>query len=122
MSSSPIEPRTLTDLETGVITTLLSSGTTVASQYLAQVPYTQVVATWGIGSPSVDLTVRPGAVQVSGAPNGIFANAAVTDHNGSPIGEVILWVEYGWLGGIEYAWYTDERPLALPQPSRIELM
>ncbi|WP_405178673.1 hypothetical protein OG225_32310 [Nocardia sp. NBC_01377] len=45
----------------------------------------------------------------------------MTDHNGSPIGEVILWVENGWLSGIEYAWYTDERPLALPQPSRIEL-
>ncbi|MGY1900825.1 hypothetical protein [Nocardia gipuzkoensis] len=126
MSSTPIPPRALTGLETSVITKLLSSNAPGASEYLAQVPYTQVVATWGIGSPSVDLSVRPGAVQASGSSDGIFdgifANGAVTDRNGSPIGEVILWVENGWLSGIEYAWYTDERPHTLPEPGQIELL
>ncbi|MGY2033379.1 hypothetical protein [Nocardia abscessus] len=122
MSSTPIPPRALTDLETSVVNKLLSSGAPDASEYLAQVPYAQVVATWGIGSPSVDLSVRPGAVQASGSPDGIFASGAVTDRSGSPIGEVILWVENGWLSGIEYAWYTDERPHALPEPGQIELL
>ncbi|WP_406276609.1 hypothetical protein OH799_06105 [Nocardia sp. NBC_00881] len=122
MSSTPIPPRALTDLETSVVTKLLSSNAPGASEYLAQVPYSQVVATWGVGSPSVDLAVRPGAVQASGSPNGIFASGAVTDRNGSPIGEVILWVENGWLSGIEYAWHTDERPHALPEPGQIELL
>ncbi|WP_201298156.1 hypothetical protein [Nocardia sp. CY41] len=120
MSSTPIQPRALTDLETGVVTKLLSSG--VASEYLRQVPYSQVVATWGLGSPSVDLAVRPGAAQASGSPDGIFASGAVTDRNGSPIGEVMVWVENGWLSGIEYAWYTDERPRALPEPDQIEVL
>ncbi|MBF6167265.1 hypothetical protein IU486_21280 [Streptomyces gardneri] len=122
MSSTPIQPRMLTDLETSVVTKLLSSGVPGASEYLAQVPYSQVVATWGTGSPSVDLAVRPGAVQVSGSPEGILASGAVNDHNGSPIGEVILWVENGWLSGIEYAWYTDKRPHALPEHDQIELL
>ncbi|MFE7741706.1 hypothetical protein [Nocardia sp. NPDC057455] len=122
MSSTPIQPRMLTDLETSVVTKLLSSGGACAAEYLAQVPYSQVVATWGIGSPSVDLAVRPGAVHASGSPDGIFASGTVTDRNGSPIGEVILWVENGWLSGIEYAWFTDERPRALPEPGRIELL
>ncbi|WP_280243637.1 hypothetical protein [Nocardia abscessus] len=122
MSSTPIPPRTLTDLETSVVTKLLSSNAPGATEYLTQVPYSQVVATWGIGSPSVDLAVRPGAVQASGPPDGIFASGAVTDRNGSPTGEVIVWVENGWLSGIEYAWYTDERPHALPEPGRIELL
>ncbi|MET9027085.1 hypothetical protein ABZW96_15950 [Nocardia sp. NPDC004168] len=120
--STPIPPRTLTDLETSVAMKLLSSGDPCASEYRAQVPYSQVVATWGIGSPSIDLAVRAGAVRASGSPDGIFASGGVTDRNGSPIGEVILWVEDGWLSGIEYAWYTDERPLALPEPGRIELL
>ncbi|MGQ4599980.1 hypothetical protein [Nocardia sp. R6R-6] len=120
MSSTPIQPRTLTDLEASVISKLLSSGAASAPDLLAQVPYSQVVATWGVGSPSVDLTVRPGAVQASGSSDGIFASGAVTDHNGAPIGEVILWVENGWLSGIEYAWYTNERPHALPEPGQIE--
>ncbi|WP_063049766.1 hypothetical protein [Nocardia arthritidis] len=122
MSSTPIPPRALTDLETRVVTKLLSSGAPAASKYLAQMLYAQVVATWGVGSPSVDLAVRPGAMQASGSPDEIFASGAVTDRNGAPIGEVMLWVENGWLSGIEYAWYTNERPHALPEPDQIELL
>ncbi|MEU1545534.1 hypothetical protein [Nocardia sp. NPDC005745] len=122
MSSTPIPPRALTDLEISVVTKLLSSNVPGASEYLAQLPYSQVLATWGIGSPSVDLMVQPGPVQASGQLDGIFASGAVTDRTGSPIGEVILWTENGWLSGIGYAWYTDEPPRALPEPGRIELL
>ncbi|WP_063821659.1 hypothetical protein [Nocardia pneumoniae] len=70
-------------LATSVVTKLLSSNAPGASEYLAQVPYAQVVATWGVGSPSVDLAVRPGAVQASGSTDGIFASErspTATDH------------------------------------------
>ncbi|WP_228001764.1 hypothetical protein [Nocardia australiensis] len=122
MSTTPIQPRPLTDLESDVVTTLLPTGRAGADEFRTQVPYSQVVATWGVGSPSVDLVVRPGATQAAGSADGIFANGAVTDRNGSPVGEVILWVENGWLSGIEYAWYTDERPRALPEPAQIEVL
>jgi hypothetical protein len=58
----------------------------------------------------------------SGSTDGIFASGAVTDRNGAPIGEIILWVEHGRLSGIEYAWYTDVRPQMLPEPAQIEVL
>ncbi|MFC9435670.1 hypothetical protein [Nocardia sp. NPDC057030] len=120
--TTPIEPRALTALETSVVTKLLSaSGKAGARDYLAQLPFTQVIATWGEGSPSVDLRVGPGVEASPDATDGIFIDGGVTDRNGAPIGEVILWVEDGRLGGIEYTWYTDERPKSLPDPSRIEI-
>lgn len=120
--TTPIEPRALTALETSVVTKLLSaSGKAGARDYLAQLPFTQVIATWGEGSPSVDLVVAPGVEVSPDATNGIFIDGGVTDGNGAPIGEVILWVEDGRLGGIEYTWYTDERPKTLPDPSQIEI-
>lgn len=122
MSATPIQPRALTELESGVITELLSSGAAGAGEFLSQIPFAQVVATWGVGSPSVDLAVLPGAEPASGSTDGIFASGAVTDRNGAPVGEVILWVENGRLSGIEYAWYTDERPRALPEPAQIEVL
>ncbi|MEU0502706.1 hypothetical protein [Nocardia sp. NPDC005998] len=122
MSTTPIQPRALTELESGVVTKLLSSGAAGAGEFLSQIPFVQVVATWGVGSPSVDLSVLPSAVPASGSTDGIFASGAVTDRNGAPVGEAILWVENGRLSGIEYAWYTDERPRALPEPARIEVL
>ncbi|WP_433678060.1 hypothetical protein [Nocardia sp. CA-119907] len=122
MSATPIQPRALTELESGVVTKLLSSGATGAGEFLSQIPFAQVVATLGVGSPSVDLAVLPGALSASGSTGGIFASGAVTDRNGAPVGEVILWVENGRLNGIEYAWYTEERPRALPEPARIEVL
>ncbi|MBF6088101.1 hypothetical protein IU438_11330 [Nocardia cyriacigeorgica] len=98
---------------------MLSTRAPGSSEYLAQVPYARVVATWGVGSPSVDVAVEPGAAPASVSMEGILASGAVSDRNGTPIGEVILWVEGGRLSGIEYAWYTEKRPHSLPDPSLI---
>ncbi|MDO3648744.1 hypothetical protein [Nocardia mangyaensis] len=122
MSSTPIEPRPLTDLESDVVTKLLSAGGVGAAELLMQIPCTQVVATWGIGSPSVDLMVQWGVAAAAGPIDGIFANGAVTDLSGSSVGELTLWVENGWLSGVEYAWYTDERPRTLPDPEQIVVL
>ncbi|MBF6181957.1 hypothetical protein [Nocardia otitidiscaviarum] len=122
MSVTPIQPRALTDLECGVIAKLLATGRSGAQDYLRQIPDAQVVATWGIGSPSVDVVVPADVVAASDSTDGIFASGAVTDSAGAPIGEVTLWVEHGRLSGIEYAWYTDERPPTLPEPSQIEVL
>lgn len=121
MGSTPIRPRSLTDLEAGVIAKLLSAGRAGSAEYLAQIPFSRVVSTWGAGSPSVDVEVRSGVDPAAGSANGIFAEGGVTDRAGTSVGEVILWVEGGWLSGIEYAWYTDERPRSLPDPARIEV-
>jgi hypothetical protein len=57
-----------------------------------------------------------------GRADGIIAEGTVSDQDGTPVGELILWVEDGWLSGIEYAWYTDERPAALPDPDRVQVV
>ncbi|MEV5837238.1 hypothetical protein [Nocardia sp. NPDC052112] len=75
MSATPIQPRALTELESGVVTKLLSSGAASVGEFLSQIPFVQVVATWGVGSPSVDLAVLPGAVSASGSTDGICASA-----------------------------------------------
>lgn len=66
MSGVPFRPRPLTDLESAVVTTLLSAGGMGADELHAQIPYSEVVATWGMGSASVDLVVRSGARRPSG--------------------------------------------------------
>ncbi|MEV6554253.1 hypothetical protein AB0M22_00940 [Nocardia sp. NPDC051756] len=69
----------------------------------------------------MDAVVPADLATASGSPDRIFASGGVTDRDGTPIGEVILWVEHGRLAGIEYAWYTDARPLTLPEPEQIEV-
>ncbi|WP_245650624.1 hypothetical protein [Nocardia harenae] len=113
--SQSIHPRALTRREADVIAALLATG--ADASYAAQIPHARVVATWGPGSPSVDLTVLPGAT--AGPASGIVAEAAVTDGDGAPIGELILWARDGLLSALEYAWYTDERPRCLPDLSWI---
>ncbi|GEM31919.1 hypothetical protein NN3_29260 [Nocardia neocaledoniensis NBRC 108232] len=121
MAGTPIEPRPLTGLESAVVGKLLAEGGVEAGEYLCQVSQAQVVATWGEGSPSVDLIVQPGPARAVSRTEGIIAEGTVSDQHGSPVGELIVWVEDGWLSGIEYAWYTDERPAALPDPDRVEV-
>lgn len=36
---------------------------------------------------------------------------------GEPVGELLTWVSDGYLSGLEYAWWTDEPPTALPDPA-----
>ncbi|MFC9964573.1 hypothetical protein [Nocardia ignorata] len=122
MNTTSDQPRPLTALESEVVTKLLSVGGVDAEELRAQIPHSHVVATWGVGSPSVDLAVDPKSARPASAADGIYANAAVTDHNGSPVGEIILWIDNGWLSSIEYAWYTDERPRILPEPTQIEVL
>jgi hypothetical protein len=122
MGSTPIQPRPLTSLEAAVIAKLLSAGCPDSTEYSRQVPFSQVVSTWGFGSPSVDIKVRPGAPAAGDVRDGIFANGAVADTAGSPVGEIILWVAGGWLSGIEYAWYSATRPTLLPEPDQIDLL
>ncbi|SFQ52983.1 hypothetical protein [Amycolatopsis rubida] len=65
---------------------------------LAQADRAEVVAAWAPGSVSVDLTV-PDAVP-DGELNGVFPRRAwVAD-----VGEILAWVSWGALSGLEYAW------------------
>ncbi len=49
----------------------------------------------------------------------IPATGAVKDSSGELVGELLLWVSDGSLSALEYSWYTDEAPTALPDPGDV---
>lgn len=62
----------------------------------------------------------PGAVAPAATPDGpIGIRAIVESPEGEVLGELIIWVQRGFLSGLEYAWYSDDPPDALPDPTRI---
>lgn len=38
-----------------------------------------------------------------------------------PLGDIMVWVENGYLASLEYAWVTEDRPSDLPLPGSLEL-
>jgi len=90
-------------------------------QSVAQDLYAQsAVATVAAGLPTmVELTVPP-SCEPARVPNGpLPVRAVAVDAQGSPMGEVLVWVSDGYLSTIEYAWYTDEAPTELPRASQL---
>ncbi|MEV6431406.1 hypothetical protein [Nocardia sp. NPDC051463] len=88
-----------------------------AAQFRTQIPFAQVVATWGEDAPSVDLEVASGSEQAGLIGGELPVRGEARDERGSFIGEVTLWATDGFLSAIEYCWVTEERPSSLPDPS-----
>ncbi|WP_157186178.1 hypothetical protein [Nocardia jiangxiensis] len=101
---------------------LLSADFPGAQQLREQVPHAEVVATWGQGSPSVDLVVSHGSVRADIADGEVPVDAQVHDLQGNCTGEITVWVTDGYLAGIEYAWITDDRPQELPPLAQVTLV
>lgn len=45
----------------------------------------------------------------------------VSDRKGELISELLVWVTDGVLSALEYVWFTDEPPVALPSPNQISI-
>lgn len=45
----------------------------------------------------------------------------VSNSAGDSIGELLVWVEHGYLAGLEFAWWTDDIPGELPDSDRIKV-
>ena len=45
----------------------------------------------------------------------------VSNSSGDLIGELLVWVEHGYLTGLEFAWWTDDAPDELPNSNRIKV-
>lgn len=126
MTPVPVPPRALTDAERAVLEFMLSADFPGAARLRAQIPHARVVAVWSPGLPSVDLAVdapSAGADAAHEVADGeIPAGSEVRDPAGRYVGEVIVWVEDGWLSALEYAWVTDEPPHDLPDTARMKLV
>lgn len=91
-----------------------------AAQLTRQVEHTSVDG----GLPTLlDLTVATGAAAAADAvPDGpVACRALVHSPSGDVEGEIIVWVKGGYLAGLEYAWFTDEAPVAIPPASRVRV-
>ncbi|MFB6888752.1 hypothetical protein ACFCX4_05470 [Kitasatospora sp. NPDC056327] len=99
---------------------LLEADFAGAAALRGQLDHTEVVATWGPGSVSVDLRVR-GLEQHPAAPSTLLPTGAdVYDCSGQYIGELLLWAEGGTtLSALEYAWVTDDAPTSLPSVDQL---
>lgn len=122
MAPVPIAARELSRAEREVLEFVVSAGFEGADRLRAQLPRCRVVAIWAAGQPSVDLAV-PGTVAAARIPDGVLPSGAeVRDSAGRYLGEVLVWVENGYLSALEYAWVTDEAPDRLPDISMLKLV
>jgi hypothetical protein len=86
------------------------------SELLDQVTHAAVTG----GSRFVLDLVVPAEVGPSLAgPGPIPTRVLVLGNQGDPLGEVVVWVADGYLSGLEYAWFTDDPPSALPNPAQL---
>lgn len=89
-----------------------------SDEMLGQVPNVTVV-----GGPMTMLELRvtrpaaPSAFKDGPAP----ISATVSDSAGAAIGEMLLWLEDGYLSTLEFAWWTDDPPDHLPNLDRVQV-
>ena len=48
-------------------------------------------------------------------------SAIVSDADGKAVGELLVWVESGYLNGLEFAWWSDAAPVRLPSPEHVRV-
>ena len=98
---------------------LLQQADLPSIEELAQQASTIIVT----GGPITMLELR------SVGPSRIFAFAdgplplsmVVSNSSGDLIGELLVWVEHGFISGLEFAWWTDIAPDVLPTSDRVRV-
>lgn len=48
-------------------------------------------------------------------------SAIVSNTEGEAVGELLVWVESGYLHGLEFAWWSDDPPSRLPSPEHVRV-
>ncbi|WP_322780735.1 hypothetical protein [Frankia sp. Cas4] len=115
----PVDQRPLNSAEHALLERILVVNYPGVAQLRAQLCRVRVVALWSRGSVSVDFRVFSDAPRSDLASGVIPVDAAVVTSNGQLVGEILIWVEIGYLSALEYAWYGDEMPASLPNPENI---
>ncbi|TFB88167.1 hypothetical protein E3O44_05675 [Cryobacterium algoricola] len=74
----------------------------------------QAVVVREVGGRMIDLETTTGAQQCDCSDGPLPPRAAVIRQNGELVGELLVWVKYGRLVGIEQTWFTAEPPSRWP--------
>lgn len=121
MSRAQISPRPLNTNEESIVRKLLSVDFPGVGKFVAQVSHTQVVATWGKGSQSLDFHVSPEVSKGPAEDGELPVFGEVADANGTVTGFITLWVKDGLLNSLEYGSHTDDSPASLPGLSAVSV-
>ncbi len=115
--SSGVRP--LNDREREIVSRVLRAAKMPGGdQLLAQVPSAQVS---GGVTTFLDLEVPHIYPPASLADGPLPVRAFVTGECGEAMGEILIWVEQGYLSGLELAWFTEEAPTEWPTPEQVQL-
>jgi hypothetical protein len=117
--SEPTNRDQLTDQVRGLLGDVLQQADFPGSEELAQ----QVSSVIVTGGPITMLKLRSAhTLRASAFPDGpIPMSMLVSNSAGDSVGELLVWVEHGFLSGLEFAWWTDDAPDELPSSDRVKV-
>jgi hypothetical protein len=99
-----------------LVRAILDHAPDIADELRAQTGSLRVV---GGRVTMLNLAVDPAAPIADVADGPLDVCPTVTDAAGVAEGELLLWITGGQLSALEFAWWTDEPPTALPDPSAL---
>jgi len=89
-----------------------------SDELLRQVSNVEVV-----GGPltMLDLRVKAGTAASEFVGGPVPLSIVVGSASASMTGELLIWVDSGFLSALEFAWWTDDPPDALPSPDQVQV-
>ena len=117
------EPRPLNDAERSMLLALLAPEYPGVSELRSQVPDAVVVGKCDCGCPTVDIKVPPSAPRSRVQTKNRLApyEGRVAPLRDEPAGDIILFVDDGYLSSLEYVPYADPSPAEWPSLDRVEV-
>lgn len=118
------QPRPLNDDERAVLQALLAPDFPGVSELRAQVPDAVVVGKCDCGCPTIDIQVTGSSPRSTVVSKNRLApyEGRVAPLDDEPIGDIILFVDDGFLTCLEYVPYDDPSPTTWPSLDRIEVV
>ena len=117
------QPRPLNADERLILQALLAPDFPGSSELRAQIQGAVVVGRCDCGCPTVDIEVSGSALRSSVAVRGRLApcEGRVVPEADEPPGDIILFVDDGYLSCLEYVSYNDPSPTQWPPLERVEV-
>lgn len=76
-----------------------------------------------VGGPVTMLDLRVARTRPAPLKSGpLPIRSMVLDASGTEVGEVIVWIDNGYIDTLELAWWSEEPPAQLPVPDRIHVV
>jgi hypothetical protein len=118
------EPRPLNDAERAILDALLTPEFPGSAQLWSQMPDAVVVGRCDCGCPTVNISVAKTAPRSDAALNGPLApyEGRVAPLSDEPVGDLLLFVNDGYMSSLEYVFYTDTPPMEWPRLDRVEIV